>query len=59
MYSQAKPLLTEVLEVRRRVLGAEHPDTLLSLKNLAALYGYQGKYAQAEPLETEALAALL
>ena len=42
--------ITKVLEVRRRVLGEEHPDTLISMNNLAVLYRDQGKYAQAEPL---------
>ena len=33
-----------------RVLGPEHPDTLTSVNNLAALYQAQGRYAEAEPL---------
>ena len=33
-----------------RVLGAEHPDTLTSVNNLAALYRATGRYAEAEPL---------
>ncbi len=40
----------------RRVLGNEHPNTLTTMANLAALYRLQGKYAQAEPLLTSALA---
>jgi tetratricopeptide (TPR) repeat protein len=32
------------------VLGPEHPDTLGSVNNLAALYYSQGRYAEAEPL---------
>ena len=38
-----------------QVLGPEHPDTALSLNNLAELYHTQGKYAEAEPLSKRAL----
>jgi len=34
-YALAEPLLSKALEVRRRVLGPEHPDTLLVMSNLA------------------------
>jgi len=36
-HAQAEPLLTEVLEGRRRVLGERHPDTLLKLSQLVHL----------------------
>jgi tetratricopeptide (TPR) repeat protein len=36
-------------------LGKDHPDTALSLNNLAFLYYSQGKYAEAEPLYRRAL----
>lgn len=39
-----------MLEVRERVLGAEHPQTLTSLNNLAVLFKSQGRYGEAEPL---------
>ena len=42
-YAAAEPLLTRALEVRRRVLGDEHPDTLTSMSNLALLYENWGK----------------
>ena len=51
-YAQAEPLYTKVPEVRRRVLGELHPDTLSSTNSLALLYQDQGKYAKAEPLLT-------
>ena len=54
--SRAEPLCLKVLEVRRRVLGEENPDTLISMNNLAGAYRYEGKYAQAEPLLVKALA---
>jgi tetratricopeptide (TPR) repeat protein len=39
------------------VLGREHPDTLTSLNNLAALYQAQGRYQEAEPLYQRTLRA--
>ena len=32
------------------VLGEDHPNTLVAMSNVARLYGYQGRYAEAEPL---------
>ena len=39
------------------MLGREHPSTLLSVNNLAALYLAQGRYGEAEPLYRRALEA--
>jgi hypothetical protein len=38
------------MEARKRVLGAEHPDTLTSMDNLALTYGDQGRWMEAEEL---------
>ena len=35
----ARELYEKVLEISRRILGEEHPDTLTSMNNLAALSG--------------------
>ncbi|MCI5161421.1 MAG: CHAT domain-containing protein [Candidatus Electrothrix sp. AX5] len=35
--------------------GAEHPDTSISMNNLAGLYHAQGRYSEAEPLYKECL----
>jgi tetratricopeptide (TPR) repeat protein len=56
-YAQAEPLYTEVIEIDRRVLGEDHPDTLRSMNNLAVLYNSQGKYAEAESVFTKVLEA--
>jgi hypothetical protein len=40
----------EVLAVRKRVLGAEHPDTLNIAHNLADSLSGQGKYDEAEKM---------
>ncbi|GFF85963.1 hypothetical protein IFM47457_06995 [Aspergillus lentulus] len=39
------------MEVRKRVQGAEHPDTLASMGNLASIYSNQGQWKEAEDLE--------
>jgi hypothetical protein len=43
MYRQA-------LTLSETVLGKEHPDTLMSMNNLADILSSQGKYEQAEEL---------
>jgi non-specific serine/threonine protein kinase/serine/threonine-protein kinase len=52
---QAEPYYREALEKRRRVLGGEHPDTLISINNMGALLQAEGKIDQAEPYYREAL----
>lgn len=54
-YAQAEALNLQTLEIRRRVLGPEHPDTLMSINNLAVVYFDEGKYAQAEALFSQTL----
>jgi tetratricopeptide (TPR) repeat protein len=53
--AQAEPILLRVLEIRERLLGADHLDTAASLNNLALLYYYKGRYEAAEPLYRRAL----
>jgi len=48
-------LQERALEVRRRVLGGEHADTLDAEWNLARILRSQGKLAEAEPLTREAM----
>jgi hypothetical protein len=52
-YAEAERIEREVHEVRKRVLGAEHPDTLTSANNLAESLPYQGRYAEAARIERE------
>jgi tetratricopeptide (TPR) repeat protein len=49
-YELAEPLFVSCLDTRKRVLGENHPSTLVSVNNLALLYRDQGKYELAEPL---------
>ncbi len=55
--AQCQPQLERAVQLRRRVLGDEHPDTLRSMNQLALLYAEQAKYAAAEALLTAALNA--
>ena len=47
----------EVHAGRRRVLGDEHPYTLITATNLAGCLGKQEKWAEAEPILREVYAA--
>ena len=55
-YAQARPLLERELAIREKALGPEHPDTAVSLNNLASLLKAQGDLAAARPLYERALA---
>ncbi len=37
-YEQAEPLYQQALEMRRQLLGQQHPSVATSLNNLALLY---------------------
>jgi tetratricopeptide (TPR) repeat protein len=55
-YAQAQPLFEKALEIDRRLLTDDHPDTAKSYNNLAWNLNAQGKYLQAQPLYEKALA---
>ncbi|KAJ7825723.1 hypothetical protein B0H14DRAFT_3145159 [Mycena olivaceomarginata] len=50
-WKDAEALEVVVMEMRKRVLGEEHPDTLTSMANLASTYWNQGRWKDAEALE--------
>ena len=54
-YPAAIELANEALVIREKILGPEHPDTALSLNNLALLYDSQANYPAAVPLYQRAL----
>jgi hypothetical protein len=41
-------MLTETLDIKRRVLGEEHPDTVITIDSLIELYEAWGKPDKAE-----------
>jgi serine/threonine protein kinase/Tfp pilus assembly protein PilF len=57
LYDQAQHQLEQALDLQRRVLPEDHPDTLSTMSNLAALYISNGKLPQGEPLAVHAVAA--
>jgi tetratricopeptide (TPR) repeat protein len=49
-YAQAQPLYERVLEIHRRLVTDDHPNTATAYNNLAVNLDAQGKYDQALPL---------
>jgi hypothetical protein len=47
-YSDAIPIAQQVLAIREKAFGRDHPNVAPSLHNLALLYDYQGRYADAD-----------
>ena len=54
-YEEAIPYAKQVLAIREKVLGNEHPLVATSLNNLAELYRVIGRYSEAEPLYKRSL----
>lgn len=52
---QSQQQLERVLQLQRGALGEDNPDTLDTMNDLAVLYERQGKYADADALETRAV----
>jgi len=57
LFPDAQRQMERAVDLRHRVLGEEHRDTLSSMADLAKLFWYQGKYGQAEPLFIKVLEA--
>jgi len=55
LFPRAESLLRQSLEIRRRVLGLEHPDTLKTMRALAATVAQAGRYADGEKISRETL----
>ncbi|EWG46524.1 hypothetical protein FVEG_06980 [Fusarium verticillioides 7600] len=54
-YEGAAKLYRETLEMRQKVLGKEHPSTLISMTNLANMLRKIGKYKEAEEMHRKTL----
>jgi CHAT domain-containing protein/tetratricopeptide (TPR) repeat protein len=55
-YVEAVPLAEDLLAIREKVLGREHPGIASNLNTLAGLYMALGRYDNAEPLYNRSLA---
>jgi eukaryotic-like serine/threonine-protein kinase len=55
LYQEAQMQLERALELRRRVQGDQHPDTLSVMSDLAEVYVFEGKFAPAQILDTKVL----
>lgn len=51
----ALQLRQQTLEIRKRVLDDEHPDTLQAMNNIASSYLTLGRYQEALELDKKAL----
>ena len=58
-WKNAQELEIKVMGMRKKLLGAEHPDTLLSMGNLAVTYRNQGRWSEAEQLEVQVMDIVL
>ncbi|KAM0268252.1 hypothetical protein ACHAQH_010010 [Verticillium albo-atrum] len=54
-YARAERLVKEAVKIRKDILGADHPSTLISMANLASTYRNQGRWEEAEKLEVEVM----
>ncbi|KAF2181041.1 putative kinesin light chain [Zopfia rhizophila CBS 207.26] len=54
-YKEAEKAFAQVMQTRKRKLGAEHPSTLTSIANLASTYRNQGRWKEAEELEVQVM----
>jgi tetratricopeptide (TPR) repeat protein len=54
-YAEAEVLYRESLQLREKVLGPEHPDTLASINNLAGSLYQQRRFAEAEAIDRQTL----
>ena len=55
-YRTCETVAEQTYQFAEQKLGLEHPNTLISINNLAALYRAQGRYGEAEPLRRRVLA---
>ena len=54
-YDNAEQLVIQVMEMRMKLLGAEHPHSLISMADLAITYWSQGRWNNAEQLEVQVM----
>ncbi len=57
LYPRSQALQQQSLDIRRRLLGSDSPDTLRSMHSLAWVLERQGRFSEAEKLDRETIAA--
>ncbi len=53
LYAEAQLQLERAVDLRRKVQGEEHPETLVATSDLADVYEHQGKFPSAQSLYTK------
>jgi len=54
-YEEAEKMFWDILELRTRVLGEEHPTILDNMEQLAVVYDKMGRYSEAEQMFRDVL----
>ena len=54
-FESKEVLEVQVLDMRKKLLGAEHPDTLTSMAHLAVTFWNQVRWDEAEKLEVQVM----
>jgi tetratricopeptide (TPR) repeat protein len=54
-FKEAEAQFIDAMDRRKRVLGAEHPDMLTSMANIASTFWNQGRWKEAEELEVQVI----
>ena len=54
-WNGAEQLEVQIMDMRKKWLGAEHPSTLKIMGNLATTYRNQGRWSEAEQLEVQVM----
>ncbi len=55
LYPRAESLLARSLQIRRQILGPDHPDTLTTMVDLGEAIRWQGRFPEADKLFHEAV----
>ena len=54
-WNEAEKLQVQVMEMRKKLLGPEHPSTTTNMANLAITYQNQGRWNEAEELQVQVM----
>jgi eukaryotic-like serine/threonine-protein kinase len=55
LYPRGESLMSRAVDIRRRLLGPEHPDTLQSMSELGKILGVESRWSEEEKLDREVL----